>query len=83
MAIGVLAFSFMYDVAAAGDGAPKTPEDLINPEWKDKIASTYPNDDDAALYLYKLYVEAYGWDCLAELVAQNLQFARGSIWRRE
>lgn len=78
IAIGVLAFSFMYDVAAAGDGAPKTPKDLTKPEWKDKIASTYPNDDDAALYLYKLYVEAYGWDWLAKLVAQNLQFARGS-----
>jgi len=78
MAIGVLAFSYMYDVAAVGDNAPKTPKDLANPEWSSKIASTYPNDDDAALYLYKLYAEAYGWEWIAKLAAQNLQFARGS-----
>ena len=78
MAIGVLAFSYMFDVAAVGDKAPKTPKDLVNPEWSGKIASTYPNDDDAALYLYKLYAETYGWDWIAKLVGQNLQFARGS-----
>ena len=82
IAIAVYAFSFMYDVAAAGKDAPATPGELVDPKWNGKIASTYPNDDDAALYLYKLYAETYGWDWIAKLAAQNLQFARGSYTPR-
>jgi ABC-type Fe3+ transport system substrate-binding protein len=78
IALAAYAFSFLYDVAAAGNNAPAAPKDLVNPEWNGKIASSYPNDDDASLYLYKLYAEAYGWDWIAKLAAQNLQFARGS-----
>jgi ABC-type Fe3+ transport system substrate-binding protein len=76
IAIAVIGFSFMYE--AGLDGAPATPKDLVDAKWKGRIQSTYPHDDDAALYLYKLYVEAYGWDWLASLAAQDVQFARGS-----
>lgn len=41
----------MYDIAAAGADASKAPLDLIDPKWKGKIASSYPHDDDAVLYL--------------------------------
>lgn len=37
LAIGILAFSSMYDVAAAGNDAPTTPRDLVNPQWQDCI----------------------------------------------
>ncbi|PWG12093.1 ABC transporter substrate-binding protein [Streptomyces sp. V2] len=75
----VIAFSYLYDVAAAGADAPRTPLDLIDPRWKGAIASTYPHDDDASLYLFALYVEKYGWDWAAAFAAQQPQFARGSF----
>jgi ABC-type Fe3+ transport system substrate-binding protein len=75
----VIAFSFIYDVAAAGADAPQTPLDLVDPRWRGAIASTYPHDDDAALYLFALYVETYGWDWVAGFAAQQPQFARGSF----
>jgi ABC-type Fe3+ transport system substrate-binding protein len=78
LAIAVIAFSFMYDATATGAGAPATPRDLVDPKWRGRIASAYPNDDDAVLYLYKLYAQAYGWDWVAELAAQDVQFARGT-----
>lgn len=78
LAVGVLAFSYMYNVAGAGGAAPASPRDLVDPRWKGQIASSYPNDDDAVLYLFKLYAQAYGWDWIAKLAAQELQFARGS-----
>jgi ABC-type Fe3+ transport system substrate-binding protein len=78
VAIQVLAFSFMYNVAEAGGAAPATPLNLADPRWKGAIASSYPNDDDSVLYLYKLYAEAYGWDWVSQLAAQSVQFARGS-----
>jgi len=77
-AIQVIAFSFLYDTAAAGANAPKTPLDLVDPRWKDAIASSYPHDDDAVLYLFSLYQRTYGWDWVARFAAQNPQFARGS-----
>ncbi|MEV5842392.1 extracellular solute-binding protein [Streptomyces sp. NPDC051985] len=78
VAIRLSAFSFMYDIAAAGADAPRTPQDLVDARWKGRIASSYPNDDDASLFLYKLYAESYGWDWIARLAAQDIQFARGT-----
>ncbi|RSM44861.1 ABC transporter substrate-binding protein [Amycolatopsis balhimycina DSM 5908] len=75
----VIAFSYLYDVAAAGANPPLTPLDLVDPRWKGAVASSYPHDDDAVLYLYSLYTETYGWDWIARLAAQNPQFARGSF----
>ncbi|MFJ8492836.1 ABC transporter substrate-binding protein [Streptomyces sp. NPDC094038] len=76
--IAVIAFSFMYGTDAAGPGAPRTPLDLIDPKWKGRIASSYPHDDDAVLYLYARYAQTYGWDWVAALAAQDVRFARGS-----
>ncbi|HST82340.1 MAG TPA: ABC transporter substrate-binding protein [Kineosporiaceae bacterium] len=82
VAIAVLAFSYMYSSALAGKNAPRMPTELVDPRWKGQIASSYPNDDDAVLYLFKLYAETYGWDWIAKLAGQELQFARGSFTPR-
>ncbi|ELP63036.1 ABC transporter substrate-binding protein [Streptomyces turgidiscabies] len=78
VATGAIAFSFMYDTAAAGARTPLTPRDLVDPKWKGKIASSYPHDDDAVLYLYTLYAQKYGWDWVARFAAQDVRFSRGS-----
>jgi ABC-type Fe3+ transport system substrate-binding protein len=77
IATSVIAFSTLIDVAAVGGGLA-SPKDLIDPQWRGKIASSYPHDDDAVLFLYKRYAETYGWDWIAKLAAQDVQFARGS-----
>ncbi|MDX2547951.1 ABC transporter substrate-binding protein [Streptomyces sp. WI04-05B] len=77
-AIAVIGFSYLYNVAAVGADAPRSPLDLIDPKWKGQIASSYPHDDDAVLYLFKLYVDHYGWDWAARFAAQDVRFARGS-----
>ncbi|MGY4623324.1 ABC transporter substrate-binding protein [Bradyrhizobium sp. USDA 4486] len=78
MAIGVIAFSYMYDPSAVDGKPPASPKELTNPEWRGRIASSYPSDDDAVLFLYKLYAETYGWDWIQKLADQGLQFARGT-----
>ncbi|MBP7451605.1 MAG: ABC transporter substrate-binding protein [Ottowia sp.] len=83
LSIGVLAFSFMYDVAGTAGQAPATPEDLALPQWTGKIASSYPQDDDASLFLYKLYAEAYGWQWVERMAQQKIAFARGTHTPRE
>ncbi|MFI6624708.1 ABC transporter substrate-binding protein [Streptomyces sp. NPDC050528] len=83
VAVQVSAFSFMYGPAAVGSDVPTSPLELVDAKWKGRIASSYPHDDDAVLYLYTLYVQKYGWDWLARLAAQDVQFARGSYTPRD
>ncbi|WNV82927.1 hypothetical protein [Umezawaea sp. Da 62-37] len=73
VATGVLAFSVAHQ-----PGLVFSPRELAKPEWRGRIASSYPHDDDAVLFLYRLYVEAFGWDWLAGLAANDVEFARGS-----
>lgn len=77
VAITVIAFSSMYHASLGADG-PATPRDLVDPRWKGAISSSYPHDDDAVLYLYRLYTEAYGWDWVRRLAEQQPAFGRGS-----
>jgi ABC-type Fe3+ transport system substrate-binding protein len=78
IAANVYAFSFVYNVAAVGSQAPTSPRELVDPRWRGRIASAYPNDDDATLFLFKRYTEAYGWSWIEQLAEQQLSFARGS-----
>ena len=70
LAIAVYAFSYMYD-DALGDQAPASPLELVDPRWKDAIASAYPHDDDAVLYLFRQYALTYGWTWVSQFAAQN------------
>ncbi|MER7404766.1 extracellular solute-binding protein [Streptomyces sp. NPDC000070] len=76
--IFVDAFSMIYNVDKADGTAPASARDLLDPRWRGKIVSTYPNDDDAVLYLYSLVVEKYGWDWLRRFVAQDVAWVRGT-----
>jgi ABC-type Fe3+ transport system substrate-binding protein len=60
------------------DPASFTATDLLSPKLKDKLIFTYPNDDDAVLYDFKLTVDKYGWNWLRQLVAQHPKFVRGT-----
>ena len=78
LATAVIAFSFMYDSTSVATAAPTTPVDLIDPLWRGRIASSYPHDDDAVLFLYRQYVQQYGWEWVAKLATQDVHFARGT-----
>jgi ABC-type Fe3+ transport system substrate-binding protein len=76
--IFVDAFSTIYNDDKTGAAAPASARDLLDPRWKGKIVSTFPNDDDAVLYLYKVIVDKYGWDWLRRFVAQDIAWVRGT-----
>ncbi|KAH7382120.1 hypothetical protein BKA66DRAFT_418317 [Pyrenochaeta sp. MPI-SDFR-AT-0127] len=56
--------------------------DFLNPELKDKLVLTYPNDDDAILYQFDLIVKQYGLEWFDALIAQNPRWVRGSATPR-
>ncbi|KAH7030662.1 ABC transporter [Microdochium trichocladiopsis] len=53
-------------------------EDFLNPELKDKLVLTYPNDDDAVLWAFDLILERYGTGFFDRLLAQNPRWVRGT-----
>lgn len=55
-----------------------TATDLLSPTFKNKLIFTYPNDDDAVLYDFKLTIDKYGWTWLRDLMAQHPAFVRGT-----
>ncbi|OWY94368.1 Avr-associated TDF protein [Phytophthora megakarya] len=79
MAYTIYSFYTSYNTSSLdGLAAPTSMESLTDAQWAGKIASSYPNDDDAVLYLYTRYVELYGWDWVAKLANQTVGFHRGS-----
>ncbi|KAH9203484.1 ABC transporter substrate binding protein-like protein [Leptodontidium sp. 2 PMI_412] len=57
---------------------PVTFKDFVNPFWKDKLVLTYPNDDDAVLFLFSLIVSQYGWSWFESLLKQDVHWVRGA-----
>ena len=66
--------------AAVGDAdAPRSITDFLKPQFKDKIVSTYPHDDDLTLYSNALIVEKYGWGMIENLLKQDMKFVRSHV----
>jgi len=77
--MGLLIFAFSYYVnESLSGGVIPSVQDLTKSQWKGKIVSSYPQDDDAVEFLYKLYVDAYGIEWLEAMAAQEIEFNRGS-----
>ena len=72
-AFTVFAFSTVFNTAQVNDAdAPRDATDFLDPKFKDRIALTYPHDDDAVLYQFDRIVSEYGWGYLDRLLAQNV-----------
>ena len=41
---------------------PKSALDFLKPDFRGKVVTVYPTDDDATLYNFNLLVQKYGWD---------------------
>ncbi|KAF9054200.1 hypothetical protein BJ165DRAFT_1338327 [Panaeolus papilionaceus] len=79
---GVYMFSFgnvVYEPAKIDAASvPTTFKDFLTSDWLNKIALTYPNDDDAILYLFSLIVSKYGWGFMDDLLKVQPLWVRGT-----
>jgi ABC-type Fe3+ transport system substrate-binding protein len=65
--------------AVAADAAPRSALDFLKPEFKGKLVSAYPADDDATLYDFHTIVEKYGRDYMDRYMAQQPKFIQGHL----
>jgi len=76
----VTAVGYAYNPALvqAAD-VPKSALDFLKPEFRGKMVSCYPHDDDITLYLFHTIVRRYGWDWMDKYVANGAAFIQGHL----
>ena len=63
----------------AADAVPKSALDFLKPQFKGKLISAYPADDDATLYDFYTIVRKYGWSYMDRYMAQQPKFIQGHL----
>ena len=53
---------------------PKSALDFLKPRFQGQLITTDPTDDDAALSVFNMIVEKYGWDYMDKYMAQQPTF---------
>ncbi|KAK7681761.1 hypothetical protein QCA50_015108 [Cerrena zonata] len=79
--VGTNYFLFANNFATAKLTKAEAPTeflDYLEPRFKGKIVSTYPNDDDAALFQFFKIVQTHGWEAIFKFLNQDVQFVRGT-----
>ena len=61
------------------EDVPQSALDFLKPEFKGKLVSAYPADDDATLYDFYTIVRAYGWRFMDRYMAQQPKFIQGHL----
>jgi ABC-type Fe3+ transport system substrate-binding protein len=56
---------------------PKSALDFLKPQFRGKLATVYPTDDDATLYNFYLIVQKYGWDYMNKYRANEPYYIQG------
>jgi ABC-type Fe3+ transport system substrate-binding protein len=73
-----LTYAYNKEKVRAED-APKSALDFLKPMFMGKMISVYPADDDAALYLFHLIVQKYGWDWMDKYTANKANYVQGHL----
>jgi ABC-type Fe3+ transport system substrate-binding protein len=80
MAFAAVAIAYAYNTnLVRTEDVPKSALDFLQPAFHGRLISVYPHDDDAALYLFHLIVQKYGWSWMDGYIANKPQFIQGHL----
>ncbi len=78
-ALNIIAFSnIVNNLMVSENQVPRDAVDYLAPQLKGQLVFTYPNDDDAVLFQFKMLVDNCGWDYIDRLITQRPQWVRGT-----
>jgi ABC-type Fe3+ transport system substrate-binding protein len=78
--VAVYALSYAYNTKSLTESqVPRSAMDFLKPEFKGKVITSYPNDDDITLYLYHTIVQKHGWGFMDKYMATSPQWIRGHL----
>ena len=80
MALSANAITYAWNTRLVKpEDVPKSALDFLKPVFAGKLISVYPHDDDAALYLFHLIVQKYGWGYMDRYMANKPNFIQGHL----
>lgn len=80
MALAANAITYAWNTRLVRpEDVPKSALDFLKPAFAGKLISVYPYDDDAALYLFHLIVQKYGWGWMDQYMANKPNFIQGHL----
>jgi ABC-type Fe3+ transport system substrate-binding protein len=80
MAFAAVTIAYAYNTnLVRAEEVPKSALDFLKPAFQGKLISVYPHDDDAALYLFHLIVQKYGWNWMDRYMANKPHFIQGHL----
>jgi ABC-type Fe3+ transport system substrate-binding protein len=76
--INVVPYMYNTEKVPAAD-VPNAATDFLKPEFKGKIVTAYPADDDVTLWVFNHIVQKYGWDYMDKYMAAKPNFIQGHL----
>jgi len=58
---------------------PKSALDFLKPQFRGRLITAYPADDDATLYVFDTIVKKYGWGYMDQYMANAPKFIQGHL----
>src|SRR6516164_5854273 len=78
VAVNAIPMSYGYNSEKVQEAdVPKSALDFLKPQFRGKVVTVYPTDDDATLYNFDLIVRKYGWDYMKKYMANDPYFIQG------
>ena len=71
-------YGYNTDQVRAED-LPKAAPDFLKPQFRGRMITAYPADDDATLYAFHIIVQKYGWDWMDRYMALGPKFIQGHL----
>jgi ABC-type Fe3+ transport system substrate-binding protein len=63
----------------AADDMPDSALDFLKPQFRGKMVTPYPADDDVTLWVFYNIVQKYGWDYMDKYMAAQPNFIQGHL----
>jgi ABC-type Fe3+ transport system substrate-binding protein len=76
----VIAMPYMYNTQHVSPAdLPNSAPDFLKAQFRGKMVTPYPADDDATLWLFHKIVLKYGWDYMDKYMANKPSFIQGHL----
>jgi ABC-type Fe3+ transport system substrate-binding protein len=78
IAVNVVPYMYNTEKVPAAD-VPNSAPDFLKPQFRGKMVTPYPADDDVTLWVFHHIVEKYGWGFMDDYMAAEPNFIQGHL----
>ena len=76
--VNVVPYMYNTEKVAAAD-VPNSALDFLKPQFRGKVVTPYPADDDVTLWVFHYIVQKYGWGYMDQYMSAKPNFIQGHL----